>query len=176
MTRKITDDEKALWKVATRGVRSKDSLDNFLIADEKIKVSSKVDLKSAIAPINPPVTPLITPQKGLHSPLISRIIDQKSLKKIANGRLNIDGRLDLHGMWLNQAHAQVIDFIINAHETGKRRLLIITGKGGLDGGGRIRAELPLWLEDNKINKLVSSFSPSSPRHGGSGAFYVVLRK
>ena len=58
---------------------------------------------------------------------------------------------------------------------------VVTGKGlRLEGGrvfgGRIRAEFSGWLERADNRALVSGVRAAHPRHGGSGAFYVLLRR
>ena len=166
MTRKITDDEKALWKQATRDVKNAAAqIDDFVVPGIKIKVTENIRVHKPQVKTPPHKTSLVM-----------RMIEKDNLKKLATGKTKIDARLDLHGMWLNEAHRSVVNFILNARDHGKRRLLIITGKGGVDGGGRIRSELPMWLGDPQIAGLISAFNQSSPRHGGAGAFYIVLRK
>ena len=43
-------------------------------------------------------------------------------------------------------------------------------------GGRIRAEFAGWLERADNRALVAGMRAAHPRHGGSGAFYVLLRR
>ena len=62
-----------------------------------------------------------------------------------------------------------------------RVVLIVTGKGPrLEGGrvfgGRIRAEFLGWLERAENRAGCAGVRPAHPRHGGSGAFYVLLRR
>ena len=60
-------------------------------------------------------------------------------------------------------------------------MLIVTGKGlreegGRLVGGRIRAEFVGWLNRADNRARVRSVRPAHPHHGGSGAFYVLLRR
>jgi DNA-nicking Smr family endonuclease len=41
--------------------------------------------------------------------------------------------------------------------------------------GVIRRRLPEWLAAAHVRPLVSGYAPAHPRHGGAGAFYVLLR-
>ena len=43
-------------------------------------------------------------------------------------------------------------------------------------GGRIRAEFLGWLNRAENRARVRGVRPAHPRHGGSGAFYVLLRR
>ena len=89
-----------------------------------------------------------------------------------NSGNNFDAKLDLHGMTAACAHNLLINFIKQKSHQGKRNLLIITGKGS----GILRDSLPHWLETNEIKPLISSVAVAKPKHGGTGAYYVYLRK
>lgn len=93
----------------------------------------------------------------------------------------IEAKLDLHGMTLAAAERAVTTFIADAAAQNRRVVLIVTGKGmRLEGGrvfgGRIRAEFPNWLERAENRARVAGVRAAHPRHGGSGAFYVLLRR
>ena len=59
---------------------------------------------------------------------------------------------------------------------GQRLLLVITGKGRTDRPGRIRHELSHWLEHDNLRRHVAALRPASLRHGGAGAFYLILKR
>jgi DNA-nicking Smr family endonuclease len=42
--------------------------------------------------------------------------------------------------------------------------------------GVLRRSLPLWLAEPEFSVLVSGYASAHARHGGSGAFYVMLRQ
>jgi DNA-nicking Smr family endonuclease len=48
---------------------------------------------------------------------------------------------------------------------------VITGKGGV-----LRRYLPLWLGQEELKPLVSGIAEAHATHGGSGAFYVALKR
>jgi DNA-nicking Smr family endonuclease len=102
-------------------------------------------------------------------------------RALSKGRRAIEAKLDLHGMTLASAERAVARFIADASEQNRRVVLIVTGKGvRLEGGrvfgGRIRAEFPGWLERAENRTRVAGVRAAHPRHGGSGAFYVLLRR
>lgn len=109
------------------------------------------------------------------SPAPPRSLDRATERKLKAGRLLPEGRLDLHGMTQEKAYSALQDFISEASGSGKRNLLVITGKGGRGAGGPgiLRQMLPLWLERNP---LVLALHQAQPRDGGAGAFYLRLRK
>ncbi|WP_425459704.1 Smr/MutS family protein [Hankyongella ginsenosidimutans] len=43
-------------------------------------------------------------------------------------------------------------------------------------GGILRAALPQWLETPALRPFVAALRPAHPRHGGAGAWYVILRR
>ncbi len=102
-------------------------------------------------------------------------MDAKSFGKLKRGKLVPEGRIDLHGMTLAQAHPTLIGFILSAHAAGKRLVLVITGKGrGNDG--ILRHQVPQWLTMSPLDPAVLQIAPAHLRHGGHGALYVYLRR
>ena len=120
--------------------------------------------------VSPPAPPFSSPQQ----------IDQSLVRHLARGRRQVDAVLDLHGARQNEAHERLIRFIEGAQSRGNRILLVITGKGmsapSGPGAGVLRRMLPEWLRQAPLVSLVSGFEPSHRRHGGSGAFYVIVRR
>jgi DNA-nicking Smr family endonuclease len=111
-------------------------------------------------------------------------MDRKAYGRMKRGKLVPEGRIDLHGMTLDQAHPALIRFILNAQASGKRLVLVITGKGksGDDDGpiprprGILKRQVPHWLEIPPLAQAVLQVTPSHIRHGGEGAFYVYLKR
>ena len=102
-------------------------------------------------------------------------------RALSRGKRSPEAKLDLHGMTLVAAERAVARFLAQSSAEGRRIVLIVTGKGlRLEGGrvfgGRIRAEFSGWLERADNRALVGGVRAAHPRHGGSGAFYVLLRR
>lgn len=117
--------------------------------------------------------------------------DRRELKRISKGRSGIDARIDLHGMRQAEAHAALRAFLYRAAHKGHRTVLVITGKGSESGRetgapwdvvshntgrGVLRRNVPLWLGEAEFRAIVVSFTSAHVRHGGDGAFYVILRR
>lgn len=96
-------------------------------------------------------------------------------EKIARGKVALDARVDLHDFTEDRAYRLLESRIDALFAAGKRRLLVITGKGK-GGAGRIRTALPGWLSSPRFLPLVASLAEAAPRHGGAGACYVLLRR
>ena len=114
------------------------------------------------------------------------VIDKKLFSKLQGGRLKPERTLDLHGYTYNKAKSQVEKFINQAYLDEKRLLLVITGKGNKSFGnggfssnsrvGVLKQAFPTWLETGFLQTLVLNVITSHYSHGGSGAYYVYLRK
>ena len=111
-------------------------------------------------------------------------MDKKAHKRMSQGRLRPEGRIDLHGMTLDTAYGALTSFILSAQASGKRLVLVITGKGReVDDRdpiptrtGILRHQLPYWLSRPPLSQAVLQVSEAHRKHGGAGAFYVYLRR
>ena len=111
-------------------------------------------------------------------------MDAKTHGKMTRGKLSPEARIDLHGMTLAEAHPELIRFILNAQSAGLRLVLVITGKGkrGADTGpipqrmGALRHQVPSWLRLSPLGPAVLQVTEAHLKHGGSGAYYVYLRR
>jgi len=102
-------------------------------------------------------------------------IQVRADKKVRRGRVKIDRTIDLHDMTRDAAFASLKRRLLLAHECGHRTVLIITGKGP-NLQGVLRQSLHGWLNDPSIRHIISSTAPSHIKHGGTGAFYVFLKR
>jgi DNA-nicking Smr family endonuclease len=96
-------------------------------------------------------------------------------QRILKGQARIQARLDLHGMTEAAAYAALTQFILRSTVARYRLLLVVTGKGSM-GTGILKRNLPRWLDSSPLASSVLSVRPAYDRHGGEGAFYVLLRK
>ncbi len=104
-------------------------------------------------------------------------IDSRTAERLRKGEMAIERRIDLHGMTQDHAHATLDRFIAAAWGDGTRMLLVITGKGNVgSGGGVLRRSVPRWLAAGDHSVRVLRIETAQPRHGGSGALYVLLRR
>ncbi len=106
-------------------------------------------------------------------------------RKVARGRIEIDGTIDLHGMRQTEAHQALHRFINARLARGDRTLLVITGKGikrvddfetSFIERGILRTMLPIWLSEPGIAPLIAGYNIAAQGHGGEGAYYVRLRR
>jgi DNA-nicking Smr family endonuclease len=102
----------------------------------------------------------------------------ETLRRLRRGQLPIDARLDLHGMAVSEARAQLGLFLRTMRTRGERCVLIIHGKGehSPQGVGVLRGETAAWLSQGPSSQHVAAFATAAERDGGEGALYVLLRR
>ena len=109
-------------------------------------------------------------------------MDARTHRQLTRGKLRPEARIDLHGLTLAVAKVELTGFILSAHASGRRLVLVITGKGKGDHGplptraGALRHEVPHWLHMAPLAGVVMQVVPAHLRHGGGGAYYVYLRR
>jgi DNA-nicking Smr family endonuclease len=188
--RPISEAEADLWKHATRTL-------------SPIKVKPRVTEAKEPAPA-PPRQPAPLPKKDLPTaaaPAPARKIepprrlapladlDRRKVRQIASGKVEIEARIDLHGLRQHEAAARLRAFLLDAYARGLKTVLVITGKGGdvdrddhareMMGAGRrgvLRRNVPDWLAAPELRSVVLGYTQAGIRHGGDGAIYVQLRK
>ena len=105
-------------------------------------------------------------------------LNRQSARKMRRGKVVIEGRLDLHGMIQTEAYRHLLGFLERAYLSGKRTVLIITGKGSTRNGeiGILRQAVPRWLNEQPIKGWIRGFDHATPSDGGEGALYILLRR
>lgn len=112
-------------------------------------------------------------------------VDRRTAQRLRRGRLDVEARLDLHGFTQEQAHPALDRFLGNAQQSGKRCVLVVTGKGtrqideetGLDRAtGVLKDQVPRWLNQPPNRGRILSFTHATQADGGSGALYILLKK
>ena len=104
-----------------------------------------------------------------------------------NTTVNKIGRLDLHGLSLNQANKVAKKFIIESFVQGYKKLLIITGKGLRskvhnnpylsEQMNVLKHSVPEFIKkDEDLFGKISRISTADLKDGGDGAFYVFLKR
>jgi DNA-nicking Smr family endonuclease len=158
-----------LWKTYTRNIPP--------ISGKKVpETSPSVTVSSTKKPLT---KSLITPVKPTASPKRPEQpaqLDGRLEQRLRSGQVPLEGTLDLHGMTQAEAHGRLNQYVVNAHGRGKRCLLIITGKGRGTGEGVLRQKLPQWMAMPPLKDIVLKILPAVQSHGGSGAWYVYLKR
>ena len=95
--------------------------------------------------------------------------------------------LDLHGKTLHEANIIIENFIKKSYEDKVHKLIVVTGKGLHSNNekdpyvskelGILKYSIPEFVRGREdLMKLISNMSEASIKDGGTGAFYIFLKK
>ena len=105
--------------------------------------------------------------------------DKKKTPKIKN--------IDLHGQSLESANQAIVKFIEDSYEEGVSKLIVVTGKGLHSNNEKnpyvskdlsiLKYSVPEFIANNsELMKKIIDIKDANIEDGGSGAFYIFLRK
>ena len=153
--RVISAEENALFQESLKDVR---------LLTQRTAPPVPPPLKATHAPVTRPSIPV---DRGGEAPQIGG----HTAARLRRAQLVPEARLDLHGYTQERAYAALSAFLRAGFTGDKRLLLVITGKSGV-----LRGALPRWLAAAEWRDMVSGLAPAAQKHGGSGAFYVTLKR
>jgi DNA-nicking Smr family endonuclease len=105
-------------------------------------------------------------------------LDTHLVRKLRQGDFSRQAALDLHGMTVEEAQAEVERFLTKAVRDGLRCVLLIHGRGRNSPGQVpvLKDRLKMWLTRSKLAKIILAFATARQHDGGLGALYVLLRR
>jgi DNA-nicking Smr family endonuclease len=177
--RSLSEEERALWESVAKQVKP---------LRQKPRAKAKAKASTATAETSGAVRPTIAakPQSLPKAPPASKQppplapIGRRDRAKLSRGRMEIEARLDLHGMTQVRAHHVLLTFLQRAHHEGLTFVLVITGKGKAGSAeaerGVLRRQVPQWLSLPEFRALVVGYEEAHVGHGGGGALYVRVRR
>ena len=195
MRRKLTSDEVALWKrvIATvtplEPARSKPK--EALLPDKSGVGGGSVEEAGAVLATSKPVRAKApsgrADARALPQTLPARKEGSNELdgswdRKLSRGMVSPESSIDLHGHSLASAYDRLDRGLDLAIQRGDRVLLLITGKPPRaeserpHARGAIRAAVGDWLASSRHAERIAAVRGAHPRHGGSGALYIILRR
>ena len=107
--------------------------------------------------------------------------------KIKTGNTTKIRSIDLHGYTLEEANKAIEEFIIKSFEEKINKLIVVTGKGIHSDVERdpyvskdlsiLKYSVPEFISNNQnLNNLINEITDAKIEDGGSGAFYIFLKK
>ena len=95
--------------------------------------------------------------------------------------------IDLHGYSLEKANKLIEVLIYDSYEKNIKKLKVVTGKGLHSNNekdpfiskdlGILKYSVPDFIQNNsELMKKIFEIKDASPEDGGSGAFYIFLKK
>ncbi len=113
-------------------------------------------------------------------------LPNKDLKPQKHNLLKIRS-IDLHGYTLEQANNAIEEFILKAYEEKVSKLIVVTGKGIHSDVEKdpyvskdlsiLKYSVPEFINNNQnLMKVINDIQDATVEDGGSGAFYILLKK
>ena len=115
-------------------------------------------------------------------------------EKLPNKDIKIDKKLtfktrsiDLHGFSLEDANRSIENFIVTSYQEKINKLIVVTGKGIHSQNEKdpyvskdlsiLKYSVPEFISNNKnLMKIIYEMKDAKIEDGGSGAFYIFLKK
>jgi len=104
--------------------------------------------------------------------------NSRLIHRLKKGEYTIQAHLDLHGLTQIEALEAMESFLIDAINKQLSCVRIVHGKGNNSTGqqGVLKQKVPQWLQMKRLSRYIVAFTSASPKDGGIGATYVLLRK
>ena len=179
-----TDDEK-LWESFSKDIKKLHSqeteLEDYYPSSENgkyIKTDNTKIISGFYSDKHDSLKQVQCNNKVIFQPLVIgnlTNIDKNTAERFKKGKMQLEAVIDLHGYKADEAYNSYLAFINKSFQHNKRMLLVITGKG-VDGKGVIKQSLPDWSNLAEIRNKILAISPAMPKDGGSGAYYILLRR
>tara|TARA_B100001142_G_scaffold289820_1_gene306869 strand:+ start:915 stop:1337 length:423 start_codon:yes stop_codon:yes gene_type:complete len=95
--------------------------------------------------------------------------------------------IDLHGYTLDNANRLIYDFIISCYKNDINKIIVVTGKGLHSQNEKnpyvskdlsiLKYSIPEFIKNNlDLMKMIIEIKDAKVEDGGSGAFYIFLKK
>ena len=95
--------------------------------------------------------------------------------------------IDLHGYTLEKANIVIEEFILKAFEESVSKLIVVTGKGIHSDVEKdpyvskdlsiLKYSVPEFINNNQnLMRVINDIQDATIEDGGSGAFYILLKK
>jgi DNA-nicking Smr family endonuclease len=115
-------------------------------------------------------------------------------EKLPNKDIKIDKKItfktksiDLHGYSLEEANKSIENFIVTSYQEKINKLIVVTGKGIHSQNEKdpyvskdlsiLKYSVPEFISNNKnLMKIIYEMKDANIEDGGSGAFYILLKK
>ncbi len=172
-------DEWEKIKEKTKPLKSKRSFKNgevFSKVDEDISDKVEVVRKPKIQKSKNLTEKSIYVKPIFHTLDDAGRVSKSSLKALKEGR--VDAKIDLHFNSLFEAHEKFTNFIKSNANSGKRTLLVITGKGlHSSSDTTINSSLLDWVNgDQDLASKIVYINYASRDKGGEGAYVILLKR
>jgi DNA-nicking Smr family endonuclease len=192
--RTLAPDEAALWKRVIETVTPLKAAPVAKAASAPLPAREGQGVSASGAAVSPALVARVPKESSkradarTHQPLLAREGSKKDTldgswdRRLSRGLISPESSIDLHGHNLASAYDRLDHGLEQAIRRGDRVLLLITGKPPRPESerpharGAIRAAVGDWLASSRYADRIAAVRAAHPRHGGSGALYIILRR
>mgnify|MGYP001219028724 CR=1 FL=1 len=107
--------------------------------------------------------------------------------KINKKKVSKTKNIDLHGFTLEQANEKIEKLINESYQNGVSKITVVTGKGLHSNVEKnpyvsknlsiLKFSVPEYIENNlELMEKINEIKEAEIEDGGSGAFYIILKK
>ena len=107
--------------------------------------------------------------------------------RLSKKKLLKTNHIDLHGYTLEEANKEIEKFIMKSYEERISKIIVVTGKGIHSNNDKnpyvskdlsiLKYSVPEFIENNPdLIKRIIEIKNADVEDGGSGAFYILLKK
>jgi DNA-nicking Smr family endonuclease len=172
---KSGDDERALFEQEMEGVRPLDRRTGRIA----IEASTPVEPARTRPRAAPAADCLAVVERwGERLALLAPGAGRKALRELSGGLEPPEAALDLHGLTGDRAMSAFGAFIARSRDEGRRRVLVVHGRGHRSGpeGPVLRERLIEALLHPPLVTVVLAAVTAPPALGGAGAAVLLLRR
>jgi DNA-nicking Smr family endonuclease len=173
---KISDEERDLFRAAMSNVRPLKTAKRIYFSKKtkvpKIRSRNILEDDEKIFEPSDRQTPSVTTNQAIS--FARPGVHDSIFRKLQKGTLSISASLDLHGETQEAARTLLSQFIQHCYQNNQRYLRIVHGKGlsAKTAYPILKNQIYHWLPQFP---QVLAFQSASPRDGGTGAVYVLLK-
>lgn len=167
-----TDNEQQLFRDAMQGVKP-------LHSDKASLKTRPTGIRKRASEVNSSIKDTLSddfiPPCDDHLEFMRPGVQKSYMKLIRNGKVSIEDDIDLHGYQRDDARKTLLGFLDHAQQQQYKLVRVVHGKGynSSDNKPVLKAMVNKWLQS--IPEVLA-FVSATPRDGGIGAVYVLLKK
>jgi len=176
----MADDELSLFRAAMRGV--KPIVYDRAETDRRKADKARFELLRGRAShsLEPLASPALSDQFVIDVLPEERLywaeagVQKSQMQRLSRGQFSFAGSLDLHGLNIERAREQLLAFIAEGQRLAVRCVRVVHGKASssVEKQALLKSRINSWLRQHPE---VLGFTSCLPKHGGTGAVYVLLK-
>jgi DNA-nicking Smr family endonuclease len=170
----ISDDDRKAFEAATSDVRRIKPGDRAALKTPKPKPRAAFSRAARAAVLEQSLSGPVSGDAIEDAAFCRDSVSLRSFRRLRRGEFAIEAEIDLHGLRLEPAVRELKQFVSECAQRGLACVRVIHGKGTRSGpaGPILKPSVQLWLSRWNV---VLAFVSAQPKHGGSGAIYVLLK-